>query len=155
MFKKNRILNEIKSDWGRESYLSLKDGKLTSLFARFRCNTIGLNGELKVRNRRSCGDCRLCGHSIEDVEHFIAYCPFFDDLRKIWRSEVDCDLMGEDMVKAVLRSEKDVVKGRAPDRVSNQVMSSMNFLCSAWNIRKEKLFGSLITGINGQNGTKI
>ncbi len=54
----------------------------------------------------------------------------------------------------MLRSEKGVVKGRTPDRVSDQMMSSMNFLRSAWNMRNEKLFGSLITGING-HGTKI
>ena len=133
-----------------EKYVGGRSWREVSIMFRARCGSLGLSETLS----RRCGAASICqcceSGEIEDVEHFIAYCPAFKVLRREWLQEVE-----REGVAVAPESISEIVLGMEVPGCSFDVASScLSFLLSLWNSRSTKLYGSA-AGVHGKSFAKI
>ena len=102
--------------------------------ARARCGS-GVAEELGRRGSKQKA-CKLCGGGIENVDHFVAWCPAFDEERSEFMVKYGLDR--ESLTERVLGC--DVTDKRVkPNTKANSYKPSLSFLGKLWEERGNKL----------------
>ena len=143
---KLRVYRELTEDFECKKYLHGVSDMGSKLLFRFRSGTHGLNEELgRHSSRNSSKACVFCECECESVEHVLWECSEYSSIRKEFIKNLDGFLQNDFHLKSSFDKTKYIFdqsiwecNGHFDDWFSN----TKAFLCSIWNLRREKLYPS-------------